>query len=97
MVGWLSARLEPPSEDAARQFVREHDWTRLMVDALIVERQQWRRGAGTMLLKSAESWGRAHGAQVVRLDTYAQGPVAVPFYEQHMGYQRRSIVFQKRL
>ena len=50
-----------------------------------------------MLLEAAESWGRAHGAQVVRLDTYAQGPVSVPFYEQHMGYQRRSIVFQKQL
>jgi GNAT superfamily N-acetyltransferase len=97
LVGWLSARLEFPDHNADRQFVREHDWTRLLVDALIVERQQWRRGIGTMLLEAAESWGRAHGAQVVRLDTYAQGPVSVPFYEQHMGYQRRSIVFQKQL
>ena len=45
LVGWLSARLELPHQHAARQFVREHDWTRLLVDALIVERQQWRRGA----------------------------------------------------
>ena len=97
LVGWLSARLELPHQNADRQFVREHDWTRLLVDALIVERQQWRRGIGTMLLEAAESWGRAHDAQVVRLDTYAQGPVSVPFYEQHMGYQRRSIAFQKQL
>jgi GNAT superfamily N-acetyltransferase len=97
LVGWLSARLELPHHHAARQFVREHDWTRLLVDALIVERDQWRRGIGTTLLEAAESWGRAHGAQVARLDTYAQGPVSVPFYEQHMGYQRRSIVFQKQL
>jgi GNAT superfamily N-acetyltransferase len=97
LVGWLSARLEPPHQNADRQFVREHDWTRLLIDALIVEREQWRRGIGTMLLGAAESWGRAHGAQVARLDTYAQGPVSVPFYEQHMGYQRRSIVFQKQL
>jgi GNAT superfamily N-acetyltransferase len=93
VVGWLSAHVEPPDENAAAQFVREHDWTRLVVDALIVERQQWRHGTGTSLLETAESWGRAQGAQAVRLDTYAQGPVAVPFYEQHMGYQRRSIVF----
>jgi hypothetical protein len=33
---------------------------------------------------------------VVRLNTYADGPVAVPFYERH-GYQRRSILFQKPL
>ena len=97
LVGWLSARLELPDHNADRQFVREHGWTRLQVDALIVERQQWRRGIGTLLLEAAESWGRAHGAQVARLDTYAQGPVSVPFYELHMGYQRRSITFQKRL
>ena len=97
LVGWLSARLELPHQNADRQFVREYDWTRLLVDALIVEREQWRRGIGTLLLEAAESWGRAHGAQVARLDTYAQGPVAVPFYEQHMGYERRSIVFQKQL
>jgi hypothetical protein len=28
---------------------------------------------------------------------YVHGPVAVPFYEQHMGYQRRSIYFAKQL
>ena len=97
LVGWLSVRLELPDQNADRQFVREHDWTRLLVDALIVERQQWHKGIGTMLLEAAEFWGRAHGAQVARLDTYAQGPVSVPFYEQHMGYQRRSLTFQKRL
>lgn len=97
LVGWLAARLELPDQNADRQFVREHDWTRLLVDALIVEQQQWRRGIGTILLEAAESWGRARGAQVVRLDTYAQGPVSVPFYEQHMGYQRRAIIFQKQL
>jgi GNAT superfamily N-acetyltransferase len=97
VVGWLSARVAPPDQDAAAQFVREHDWTRLTVDALIVDRQQWRQGTGAKLLESAEAWGHARGAQVVRLDTWADSPVSIPFYEQHMGYQRRSIVFQKRL
>jgi GNAT superfamily N-acetyltransferase len=97
LVGWLSARLELPDQNADQQFVREPDWTRLMVDELFVEREQWRKGIGTMLLEAAESWGRARGAQAVRLDTYAQGPVSVPFYEKHMGYRRRSIIFQKRL
>ena len=49
------------------------------------------------LLTAAEAWGRDRGAEVVRLDTYADSPVSVPFYEQRMGYQRRSIVFQKPL
>ena len=44
-----------------------------------------------------EAWGRDRGAEMARLDTYAGSPVSVPFYEQRMGYQRRSIVFQKPL
>jgi GNAT superfamily N-acetyltransferase len=97
VVGWLSARIEPPDEDAEIQLTREHGWTRLAVDALIVDQEHWRRGAGTALLKAAEAWGRDRGAQVVRLETFAHSPVSVPFYEDRMGYQRRSIVFQKHL
>src|ERR1700689_5245404 len=41
VVGWLSARVARPDPDAAAQFVREHDWTRLLVDRLIVGRQAW--------------------------------------------------------
>jgi GNAT superfamily N-acetyltransferase len=97
VVGWLSARVQRPGRDAAMELAREHGWTRLMVEVLIVGRDQWRRGAGTALLETAEAWGRGRGAEVVRLGTYAHSPVAVGFYEQHMGYARRSIIFQKRL
>jgi GNAT superfamily N-acetyltransferase len=96
LAGWVTAHIEQPAPEAASQFVRELGWTRLFVDALVVDRARWQQGTGTALLTAAESWGREHGAAVVRLDTYADGPVAVPFYERHMGYQRRSIVFQKR-
>ncbi len=67
------------------------------MDALIVDRSHWREGAGTALLEAAETWGRGRGAEIARLDAYAHGPVSVPFYEDRMGYQRRSIIFQKRL
>jgi len=97
VVGWLWARIEPTGQNASAQLTREHGWTRLVVDSLIVDRDHWRGGAGTALLEAAEAWGRAQGAQVVCLDTYASSPVSVPFYEDHMGYMRRSIVFQKRL
>jgi GNAT superfamily N-acetyltransferase len=97
VVGWLSARIELPEENAAVQLTREHGWTRLAVDALLVECRCWRQGAGTALLDAAETWGRDRGAQVARLDTYAHSPVSVPFYEDRMGYQRRSIIFQKEL
>ena len=62
----------------------------------MVDQALWRQGIGTALLTAAEAWGRDRCAVVVRLNTYADGPVAVPFYEQH-GYQRRSILFQKPL
>jgi GNAT superfamily N-acetyltransferase len=97
VVGWLWARIQPPGPNASAQLTREHGWTRLVVSSLIVDRDHWRGGAGTALLEAAEAWGRAREAQVASLDTYAYSPVSVPFYEDHMGYQRRSIVFQKRL
>jgi len=97
VIGWLSAHIERPHPNAAAQLTREPGWTRLVVDALIVGREHWRRGAGKALLESAEAWGREQGAKVVRLDTYAGSPVSVPFYEERMGYQRRSITFQKTL
>ena len=97
VIGWLHAHVEPPVANAADQFVRELAMTRLAVDAVIVERTHWRHGAGSALLLAAERWGRDRGAQVARLDTYASSPVSVPFYEAGMGYERRSIVFQKRL
>jgi len=97
VVGWLWARIQPPGPNASAQLTREHGWTRLEVASLIVDRDHWRSGAGTALLEAAEAWGRLRGAQVVTLDTYAHSPVSVPFYEDHMGYRRRAIVFQKSL
>ncbi len=97
VAGWLTARIERPALGAARQMVREPGWTLLFIDALLVDQAVWREGTGTALLTAAEAWGRDRDAEVVRLDTYADSPVSVPFYERHMGYQRRSIVFQKWL
>ena len=96
VAGWVTAHIEHPAASTAYQFVREYGWTRLFVDALAVDQALWRHGIGTALLEAAEAWGHGLGADVVRLDTYAEGPVAVPFYERH-GYQRRSIRFQKPL
>jgi GNAT superfamily N-acetyltransferase len=97
VTGWLTARIERPAASAAHQTVRELGWTRLVVDALMVDQPLWRQGIGTALLGAAESWGRERGATVVRLNTYPGSTVSVPFYERHMGYQRRSILFQKPL
>jgi len=41
VIGWLSARIESPEDNAAVQFTRDHGWTRLVVDALIVDADHW--------------------------------------------------------
>jgi GNAT superfamily N-acetyltransferase len=97
VAGWLTARIQQPAANPAHQLVRDLGWIRLMVDALVVDQALWRRGTGTALLEAAESWGRGRGASMVRLDTYVHSTVSVPFYERHMGYQRRSIYFVKDL
>jgi GNAT superfamily N-acetyltransferase len=97
VAGWLTAYIERPYANAAYQQIRELGWIRLVVDALMVDQELWRHGTGTALLEAAESWGHDHRAVVARLHTYPGSPVSVPFYERHMGYQRRSILFQKPL
>lgn len=97
VVGDVSARLEHPAEDAERQLLRDLGRVRLYVDALGVEEAYRRRGVGARLMGAVEEWGSAKGAVRVVLTTYHASPLSVPFYEQGMGYQRRSIVFEKRL
>jgi hypothetical protein len=75
------------------------------VGTLIVHTGRWHQRAGTALLAAAEPWGRAEGAQVACLNTYAHGPVLVPSYEQHMatpdadlkGSSARSIAWSDRV
>jgi GNAT superfamily N-acetyltransferase len=97
VVGWLLARVMRPDGDAAGQDVDGHQRMLLMVAALVVDREYWRQGTGTALAEVAESWGAARGARVARLATDARSPVSVPFYEHRMGYQRQTIIFEKRL
>ena len=97
VVGDVAARLERPVEDAARQLLRDLGRVRLYVDALGVEEAYRRRGVGARLMHAVEDWGRGKGAVRSLLTTYHASPLSVPFYEQGMGYKRRSIVFEKRL
>jgi GNAT superfamily N-acetyltransferase len=97
VVGDVAARLEPPTEDAARQSLRDLGRMRLYVHALGVEEAYRRHGVGARLMHAVEVWGRERGAVRSVLTTYHASPLSVPFYEQRMGYERRSIVFEKRL
>jgi GNAT superfamily N-acetyltransferase len=97
VVGDVSARLERPADDAGHQLLRDLGRVRLSVDALGVLAAYRRRGVGAQLMDAAERWGRDRGAVRSVLSTYHASPLSVPFYEQGMGYERRSIVFEKRL
>ena len=83
----------PPPDGVAESF--EAGFSTSVEDELMLVAELDGQVAGW--LTAAEEWGRVRGAEVVRLDTYADSPVSVPFYERHMGYRRRAIVFQKPL
>ena len=96
-VGFIEAAIDPPLPSAARQFVRDLAYFRLNIHVLVVQQAYWRHGIGKHLIVAAEEWGRNGGARIAFLDTFIDSPVSIPFYERRMGYQRRSIRFQKLL
>jgi GNAT superfamily N-acetyltransferase len=56
-----------------------------------------RQGVATKIVQAAEEWGRERSAVVALCDTFIDSPVSVPFWERRMGYERRAIIFRKRL
>jgi GNAT superfamily N-acetyltransferase len=96
-VGFVTAAIERPAEDAARQFVRDVGRVRLVVQALVVQAAYRRRGIGAQLMLAAEEWGRGRGADIALLDAYVRSDLSVPFYEGRMGYSRRALRFRKTL
>ena len=97
LVGMVEARLVPPMPNADVQMVRHARLSHVVVDSLMVDPTSWRQGIGTKLMEAVESWGRERGAILARLDTFAESPVSVPFYEERLGYRRRSVIFEKPL
>jgi GNAT superfamily N-acetyltransferase len=96
IAGHLEGHLIEPMDTARWQMVRYVGERRLYVDALAIARAYRRHGAGRALMEAAESWASDRGAVLVALDTWIDSPLSVPFYEA-LGYDRRSIIFQKRL
>jgi GNAT superfamily N-acetyltransferase len=96
VVGYLEARLEEPLDSARYQTNPELAERRLFINALLTARTHWRRGVGSALVAAAEAWGREHGAAVAIMDTYAESPVSVPFWEGR-GYRARNVIMRKRL
>jgi GNAT superfamily N-acetyltransferase len=97
VVGNVEARLEPPVDSAPRQLLRHLGERRVVVDALGVEELYRRRGVASRLMQAVEGWARERGASLVSLETDIASPLSTPFYERRMAYQKRAVIFQKRL
>lgn len=97
VAGYLEATIQHP-ENWSRFFgSRDLRSRRLFINAVLTAEAHRRRGVATSLVEAAERWGRDRGATVAILDTYADSPLSVPFWEKRMGYARRTIVFRKAL
>lgn len=96
-IGLVDARFDGPVEHAEYQPVREVGLPRVFVGVLVVQRAHWRGGAGGALMGAVERWARERGARRIALDTFADSPVSVPFYERRLGYRREGIIFAKSL
>jgi GNAT superfamily N-acetyltransferase len=96
IVGQVEAKLHPPFESARFQTMADLGDARGEVNSLGVLTSHRRRGIGRALMVAVEEWLRERGARVVTLDTFLRSPESVPFYES-LGYDRISVIFERRL
>ena len=66
------------------------------ITALVVTKDAQGHGIGRMLVKSAEDWMRKEGCQLVEVTSNDRRTDAHAFY-RHLGYERSSIRFFKKL
>ena len=95
IVGQVEARLLAPMDSARYQVVAALGQVRGEVNSLGVLKSHRRRGIGRALMEQAERWLAERGAVMIELDTLAESPESVPFYEA-IGYRPRSIIFERR-
>jgi GNAT superfamily N-acetyltransferase len=97
VVGAAVGRIEAPMASARYQLQRQLSQTRLIIDMVVVEEAFRRSGVGGLLMEALEEWGRERGAAVALLDTYPESALSRPFFEERMGYRRRSTRLIKSL
>ena len=97
VVGAGLARIERPVAGAPFQMQRHLGHSRLVVDVVVVEEAYRRRGVGARLMGALEEWGRRRGATVSLLDNYPENALALPFFEEGLGYRRQAVRLTKAL
>lgn len=97
VVGAAVARIEEAMDSARFQLQRQLGETRLIVDMVVVEEAYRRQGVGRRLMAALEDWGRRRGATRALLDTYPESALSLPFFQERMGYRRRSVRLYKPL
>ncbi len=75
----------------------DRPYRRVHVEVLGTANAFQRQGLATQLVEAVETWAREQGARIVSAGTYLESPVAIPFWEERMGYRRRSVILAKRL
>jgi ribosomal protein S18 acetylase RimI-like enzyme len=96
IVGQVEAKLHSPLDSARYQTIIELADVRGEVNSLGVLSSNRRRRIGQALMAAAEQWLKARGARVVVLDTFLRSQESVSFYES-IGYERVSVIFERRL
>ncbi|HEX3266933.1 MAG TPA: GNAT family N-acetyltransferase [Gaiellaceae bacterium] len=97
IAGYLEASLQRPDETARWQGQRDLSEVRLFINFVGTADAYKRQGIATKLVLAAEEWGRDKSAVVALCETFIESPLSVPFWERRMGYERRAIIYRKRL
>ena len=97
VVGDVVASFHEPVDTAERQIQKDFSRRRVHVDSLGVVSTHRRDGIGSALMLAVEEWARARGAEVIVLETEANNPTSMPFYEQRMGFSAEAVVFRKEI
>jgi GNAT superfamily N-acetyltransferase len=66
------------------------------ISVMVVAKDAQRHGIGRMLVEAAEQWCRKAGCQIVEVTSNDRRAEAHAFY-RHLGYERTSIRFMKKL
>jgi GNAT superfamily N-acetyltransferase len=91
IVGFVDARLDQSPDPMHREMTYCH------VVEIAVSVLHQSQGIGGRLLRGAEDWGRAQGAEFASLEYLAANMHAGDFYQRRMGYHPASILAIKRL